>query len=132
MARYDKYDGVAGGFRGTAAEDANPANFGVPLGASTDANGLTHAGVAAENSGFTGVVIVDRTKRKAGDRLDIMTSGEIVYDSDDTAPDLTAGTEYFLDADGELTETPGRYKVGHTEEAWRLIVRFQDTTGGVV
>ena len=125
MARYDKYDGVTGGYRGTAAADADPADFGIPLGASSDANGRTVVG-APGNSGFTGVVIVDKTKRKAGDRLDIMTHGEIVYDSDDVAPDLTAGTTYYLDANGALTTAESRYHVGHTEEAWRLVVRFSD------
>lgn len=134
MARYDKYDGVAGGFRGTAAEDALEANFGVPLGASTDANGLTHVGGAAQQSGYVGVTIVDRTKRKAGDRLDIMTHGEIVYDSDDTADALVAGTTYYLDAAGALTTAApaagaNGFKVGHTEEAWRLVVRFESIQG---
>lgn len=135
MARYDKYDGVAGGYRGTAAADQVEANYGVPLGASTDANGLTAVGGAPEQSGYTGVVIVDRTKRRAGDRLDVMTNGEIVYDSDDSAPALVAGTTYYIDpADGTLTDTApaagvNGVKVGHTEEAWRLIVRVENVQG---
>ena len=126
MARYDKYDGVTGGFRGTAEADADPADFGKILGASTNAGGRTLVGDPGY-TGFTGVVIVDRTKRKAGNRLDIMTHGEIVLDSDEPGGLLTAGTTYYLDpADGTLQTDESRYHVGHTEENFRLVVRFSD------
>jgi hypothetical protein len=126
MARYDKYDGVSGGFRGTAAEAADPADFGKILGASTDVDGHTLLGDPG-NTGFTGVCIVDRTKRKAGDRLDIMTNGEIVLDSDEPGGLLTPGTTYYLNAaTGVLQTAESRYHVGHTEEAFRLVVRFSD------
>jgi hypothetical protein len=126
MARYDKYDGVAGGFRVPASEAQLEANYGVPLGLGVNADGAGTLG-DPENSGFVGVCIVDRTKRRAGDILDVMTNGEIVYDSDDTATALVAGTTYYLNAaTGVLQTAETRYKVGHTIEAWRLIVRFQD------
>lgn len=126
MARYDKYDGVSGGFRGTADVDADPANFGKILGASTNAAGRTVLGDPG-NTGFTGVCIVDRTKRKAGNRLDIMTHGEIVLDSDEPGGLLAAGTTYYLDpATGVLSQAESRYHVGHTEEDFRLVVRFSD------
>jgi hypothetical protein len=125
MARYDKYDPMSGGFRGAAAAAvASDADYGVPIGASINTGGAVVRG-AAGNSGFVGVVIVDKTKRKAGDVLDVMTHGEIVYDSTETP--LTAGTTYYLHATtGALQTTETRYHVGHTVEAWRLVVRFQD------
>lgn len=122
MARYDKYDGVAGGFRVESAAAQVEANYDRPIGLGVNANGL---GVvkSAEQSGFKGVTIVDRTKRRAGDILDVMTNGEIV-----DCAGLTAGTTYYLDAaTGELATAESRYMVGHTVEEWRLVVRFTDT-----
>lgn len=124
MARYDKYDGVTGGFRAAAKTDQIEAEYDVPLGTGLDAAGLAELKVPG-NTGFVGVCIVDRTKRKAGKILDIMTAGEIV----DVAG-LAAGTDYYLDADGDLTASApaagaAGYYVGHTVEAWRLVVRFQ-------
>lgn len=131
MARYDKYDGVTGGFRGEAVAATAEADYGKPVGASIDANGKVVRG-AAGNSGYVGVVIADRTKRRAGDILDIMTDGEIVYSSDETP--LTAGTTYYLDANGALTTAApaagvNGWRVGHTVEAWRLVVRFDRIQG---
>jgi hypothetical protein len=121
VARYDKYDGVAGGFRAESAAAVAEANWDRPIGASLNASGLLLV-KAAGNSGFKGVTIVDRTKRKAGAILDTMTNGEIV-----DCAGLTAGTTYYLDpATGELTTVESRYHVGATVEAWRLVVRFSD------
>lgn len=122
MARYDKYDGVAGGFRVKSKAAVVEANWDRPVGLGVDANGLGSV-KAPETSGYKGVTIVDRTKRRAGDILDVMTNGEIV-----DCTGLTAGTTYYLQtATGELGTTETRYMVGHTVEAWRLIVRFTDT-----
>lgn len=120
MSRYDKYSGVTGGFRAEAAEAADPADYDVVLGAGLDANGRVLQGVPS-NSGFKGVTIRDRTKRRAGDILDIMTHGEIV-----DVDGLAAGTTYYLQGDGTLGAAETRYHVGHTVEAWRLVVRFTD------
>lgn len=120
VARYDKYNGVSGGFRAHAAAVTAEANFDRPVGVGINANGLAVI-KAASQSRFKGVTIVDRTKRRANDVLDVMTHGEIV----DVAG-LTAGTTYYLDANGELTTTESAYMVGHTVEAWRLVVRFSD------
>jgi hypothetical protein len=122
-ARYDKYDGVAGGFRVESAAAVAEANFDRPVGLGINANGKGTV-KAASQSRFKGVTIVDRTKRRAGDILDVMTNGEIV-----DVEGLDAGTTYFLDGTtGELTETETAYYVGHTVEAWRLVVRFLDRT----
>lgn len=126
MARYDKYDGVAGGFRALLEDAADTAIFNRVRGAGINADGHVVPG-SPENSGFTGVVIVDKTKRRAGAVQDIMTNGEIVYDSDEPDETLAAGTTYYLNAaTGVLQTAETRYKVGHTVEAWRLVVRFQD------
>lgn len=120
-ARYDKYDGVAGGFRVDAAAACPEAEFDQVRGAALDVNGHMITG-AAGNSGFVGVVIRDRTKRRAGNPQDVMTNGEIV-----DVTGLAAGTTYYLNAaTGVLGTAETRYKVGHTVEAWRLVVRFQD------
>ena len=125
-ARYDKYDGVSGGFRGAANAAQSSGDYGVVLGASINATGKVVVKDPG-NSGFVGVTIVDRTKRKAGDILDVMTDGEIVYDQDGSALPLVAGTKYYLNATtGALQTTETRYQVGHTVEAWRLVVRFSD------
>lgn len=121
MPRYDKYDGVAGGFRALAAAVCPENEFNVIKGASLDVNGAMLTG-AAGVSGFVGVVVRDRTKRRAGDVQDIMTNGEIV-----DCEGLVAGTTYYLNAaTGALQTGETRYKAGHTVEAWRLVVRFQD------
>lgn len=128
MARYDKYTGVAGGFRVESATTQAEANYDRPIGVGVDANGLGHV-KSAQQSGFVGVTVVDRTKRRTGDILDVMTAGEIV-----DCEGLTAGTTYYLDGAGELTATApaagvNGVKVGHTVEAWRLVVRVEGTQG---
>jgi hypothetical protein len=123
VARFDKYDPLSGGFRAEAAVDnLDTALWDLPLGTSINAAGKAVVHGAGQTD-FTGVCIIDRTKRRAGAIQDIMTHGEIVYSP--TTP-LVAGTVYYLDADGDLTDAPGRFRVGHTVEAWRLIVRFTD------
>lgn len=120
MARYDKYSGVTGGSRVPAAADAATADYDQVLGV-----GLSVAGRGVlrdpSNSGFIGVTIVDRTKRRAGDILDVMRSGEIV----DVAG-LTAGSPVYLTAVGVLTtvKVGNAARVGYTVEADRLVVNF--------
>lgn len=120
MSRYDKYDGVSGGFRAVAFANQLEADYDKVLGVGLDANGLAVLKLPSV-SGFKGVTIVDRTKRKAGNVLDVMTAGEIV-----DLTGLVAGTTYYLTSVGVLSTTESRYMVGHTVEAWRLVVRFSD------
>lgn len=128
MPRFDKYDGVTGGFRGTLAADVVSGDYGKVIGCSINTSGAV-VQKAAGNTGFVGVAILDKTVRKAGNRVDVMSDGEIVFSSDETP--LTAGTTYYLDAGGLLTTTApspagtNGYMVGWTVEAWRLVVRFQ-------
>lgn len=125
MARYDKYEPRAGGFRAKLAADfTTEADFEVPFGVGIDANG--RAVIGTGNTGFAGVMILADAKL-AGDVVDIMTNGEIVEAG------LTAGSSYrALAADGTLatggTAAAGDRDVGFTVEADRLIVRMGATT----
>jgi hypothetical protein len=119
MARFDKVDSTIGVFRVPAAAAADEANYDRVIGVSVNAAGK---GVlkAAGQTGFKGVTTVDRTKRKAGDILDVMTNGEIVE-----CEGLVAGQNYYLSAAGELQTGVTQHYVGHTVEADRLVVRFE-------
>jgi hypothetical protein len=137
--RYDKYDGVTGGFRGKLAADLtvdSEGSTGVRA-VSLNASGRVVVGTAGA-SGFVGVIVKNvpfypslgsipgaanlavPVGGKAGDVVDIMTDGEIV----DVAG-LAAGTKYYAAADGTLNTTNTNPYVGHTVEAGRLIVRAQ-------
>lgn len=146
MAKYDKYDPIAGGFRAPLAADLSfdtAGQFG-PKAVSLNTAGRVVVGTAG-NSGFVGVVVknVPMTPRlgnisgqvnagvpiggKAGDIVDIMTSGEIVG-----LTGLTAGTAYYAKADGTLSATAGDGPyVGTTVEATRLVVRIDHTPAPV-
>lgn len=120
MARYDKYDPISGGFRALLAEDFDAANLNKPLGVGLDASG--HVVIGDGQTGVLGVLVLTKA-RKAGEVVDIMTSGEIVdlgVGDDVTA---TAGTAYFAAADGAVSSTEGGKALGATVEAQRLVVR---------
>lgn len=120
MARFDKVDSTIGVFRAVAAANvASTADYDLVLGVGLNASGKALL-KAAGQSGFKGVTTVDRTKRKAGDILDVMTAGEIVE-----CAGLVAGQNYYLTAAGILSTTVSQWYVGHTVEADRLIVRFE-------
>lgn len=147
-ARYDKYEPIAGGFRAPLAADLTfdaAGHFG-PKAVSLNASGQVVVGTAGQ-SGGVGVLIKNvplypslgnvpgqinaavPVGGKAGNIVDVMTNGEIV-----TISGLAAGTTYYAAADGSLTATaPGAgvngYKVGHTVEADRLVVRFERVQG---
>lgn len=132
MPRYDKVDSAIGVYRGTLLADVAQGDYNKILGCGHNASGLVTPKLPSV-SGFTGVAVLDKTVRKAGNRIDVMTSGEIVFSSDETNP-LVAGTTYYLDANGALTTAApaagvNGYKVGHTVEAWRLVVRFERVQG---
>lgn len=147
-ARYDKYEPIAGGFRAPLAADLTfdaAGHFG-PRVVSLDASGRVVVGTAGQ-SGGVGIMIKNvplypnlgnipgqinaavPIGGKAGNVVDIMTMGEIVG-----VEGLVAGTTYYANADGTLTDTApaagaGGWKVGHTVEADRLVVRFGPATG---
>ncbi len=147
MARYDKYDPIAGGFRAKLAADLTLTAGSVgPVAVSLDSAGKVVVGTAGQ-SGCVGILVKNAAKGpltswstdlmggtpnpyapigcKAGDIVDIMTSGEIVE-----VTGLTPGQKVFAAANGTLSTTTGSGKVlvGWTVEAGRLVVR---TAGSV-
>lgn len=129
MARYDKYSGVVGGFRVplnaavTATSGASSTNqVGVPIAVGVNTSGRALVGDPS-NSGFVGVVVCDKAKA-IFDVIDVMTAGEIVE-----VAGLAAGTTYYANpTTGVLTASApaagvGGFRVGHTVEATRLVVR---------
>ena len=117
-SRYDKYEPKAGGFRAVLHVDTVK-NTGNPLGVGLNASGRVVVG--AGNTGVLGVMVLTKDM-KAGDIVDVMTSGEVV-----DCTSLTAGTVYtantttgvISNAAASATQTP----IGFTVEATRLVVR---------
>lgn len=118
MARYDKYDPKAGGFRALLAADWVSGNLDKPLGVSLNATGRVVVGTAGD-SGFVGMIILTKI-RKAGAVVDIMTDGECVEFVGDP------GTKYYAQTDGSITDVASTAYVGVTAESDRLIVRCQE------
>lgn len=126
-AHFDKYDPISGGFRAPLAAALASPDPNIVQVVSLDANGRVVVGTAG-NSGGVGVVVAHKAMA-AGEIIDVMTHGEIV----DVAG-LAAGTTYYSNADGTQTNAApaagvNGWKVGHTVEASRLIVRFQRIQG---
>lgn len=123
MARYDKYEPYAGGFRALLAVDWLPADVEKAIGVGLNANGLLVKG--AGTSGIIGVIVLGSAKgKKAGAVVDSMTDGEIVEFGGDP------GSAYYSTAAGVVTKAAGPIPtggvyVGHTVEAHRLIVRVR-------
>lgn len=117
MARYDKYEPYAGGFRALLNADWLEADLNKAVGVGLNTSGLVVKG--AGNTGVRGVLVLTKI-RKAGAVVDVMTDGEI------TEFGGTAGTNYFAAAaDGVInaTSAAGKTFVGQTVEGGRLIVR---------
>jgi hypothetical protein len=137
---YDKYDPIAGGFRAKLNADLTVDSEGTTglKGVSLNATGKVVIGTAGQ-SGFCGVLVKNvplypnlgsvaggvnlavPIGGKAGDVVDIMTSGEIVdLDTDD----FPAGTRFYAKSDGTVTATSTDGPcVGWTVTAGHLIVR---------
>jgi len=118
MARIDKTDSAVGVTRAELAFDVEESAYN-----KIKAVGLNAAGrivYGAGNSGVKGIIISDRTTRKAGKVVDIFKLGEVV-----DCEGLTAGTTYYADATtGDLTATAadGLVEIGYTIEAERLVL----------
>lgn len=146
--RYDKYEPIAGGFRAALGADLTfdaAGNMG-PTAVSLNASGKVVTGTAGQ-SGGVGILcksvpfypnmgnIPGQVNAavpiggKTGDIVDVMTHGEITG-----VTGLVAGTTYYAASNGTLTATPpaagvNGWKVGHTVEADRLVVRFTPYQG---
>jgi hypothetical protein len=130
MARYDKYEPKAGGFRAPLAGAWAASEKGKPYAVGLNSSGQVVKG--AGNTGILGVLIVNQAQA-AGDIVDVMTHGEIVEMTlSDGITALTAGTVYYgVPADGTLSVTAtANKKVGHTVEAGRMVVRVAPTGTG--
>lgn len=116
MARYDKYDPKAGGFRAPLAGAWT--GSASPIGVGLDSNGRVVAGV-----GQTGVigVLCKPDDAAALEIIDVMTAGEIVEFGGAAGTVYTANTTTGAISNGaaSATQTP----IGYTVEAARLIVR---------
>lgn len=145
MARYDKYDPISGGFRALLGAALTLTNGGIgPVAVSLNASGRVLVGTAGQ-SGPVGVMVKNVARgpvgpwgtslsggtpnanapigAQVGDAVDIMTSGEIV-DIDPAA--FPAGSKVYAATDGTLSTTggTGKFLVGYTVTAGRLVVRF--------
>lgn len=114
--RIDKYDPIAGGFR--APLNAAYTGSATPIAVSINSSGRVLPGAAGQ-TGMVGI-ICQPTDLPAGAIVDVMTDGELVEAG------LAAGTLYYAHATtGVISSTASVFRVGHTVEADRLIVRFQ-------
>jgi len=122
MARYDKYEPKAGGFRAPLAADlaaTSSTGNGNPIGVGLNASGQVVPG--AGQFGVAGVLCTTRAM-KAGDIVDVMTGGEIVELADVAAGSLVTAdttTGALNDVAASATKTP----IGFSVEATRLVVR---------
>ncbi len=127
-ARIDKTESAIGVFRAELAADVDPALYGRVCHVSLNSSGKAVLN-AAGNSGVKGVHIPDRTTRKAGSIIDVLTNGEIVgfqIWNGTAVVDAVAGSNYYtVPATGVMstTSTSNTY-VGHTVEKDRLVVRM--------
>lgn len=103
MSRYDKYDPKNGGYRSPLASDWLADNIERILGVGHDSQGRTVVG--AGQSGVTGVIVLTKA-RKAGEIIDVMTSGEIIeFGPSAGEPGVDfghPGTVYYSDTDGNI------------------------------
>lgn len=136
MARFDKYNGVSGGFRAPLLAAVVAADLGGVVAVSLDTAGKVVRG-GAGNTGMVGVICPDKTMA-AGDVIDVMTQGEIAdfnVGANGGAFASVAGTNYFASATTGVLDTTApaagtnKPKIGHTVELTRLIVRFREFQG---
>lgn len=142
--RYDKYDFMAGGFRGVLAADWPAADIDRIVGVGADADGLIVQGAGV--TGLLGVAILTSNKptdgtrgpaRRAGDTVDPMTDGELVECVLDDGTAMTPGTIWGVDpVTGEVAAGVGeRFAVSlenSNTAGTRLIVRFTPGTTALV
>lgn len=117
MARIDKTDSAVGVVRAALAADVDEADYGKVI--AVGINGASRIVKGAGTSGIVGIIIPDRTRRKAGMVTDIFVLADVLE-----CEGLTAGTKYYADASGVISDTNTGTYVGFTVEADRLIVRL--------
>lgn len=122
MARIDKYQPVAGGFR--APLNAALTGAVAPMGVGINASGRVVLG--AGQTGIVGVICSPFNKG-AGDIIDVMTNGELVEFGGAAGTKYTANTTTGVISTGAAGAT--QKSVGVTVEADRLIVRVTMEAG---
>lgn len=123
MARIDKYDFNAGGFRAPLAADQVKTDGALgtatgPLGVGLDTSGRVVLG--AGNTGVVGALVLTENK-KAGDIVDVMTAGEITDAGGVAGTNYTANTTTGIVSSAAASGT--QIRIGHTVEVGRLVVR---------
>jgi hypothetical protein len=116
MARIDKYQPTAGGFR--APLNAAYTGAVAPIGVGINSSGRVVVG--AGQTGIVGVICSPYDKA-AGDIIDVMTNGELVEFGGAAGTTYTANTTTGVISTGAASAT--QVPVGFTVEADRLIVR---------
>lgn len=147
MARYDKYDPIAGGFRAplNANLTLNGAGEFGPKAVSLNASGRVVVGTAG-TSGCVGILVKNGARQPwtpltagpngivnpatpigcmAGDIVDVMTAGDIVDLAGAGITGLAAGQRIYANVAGDLTNVAtAAIAVGFTVEADRMVVRL--------
>lgn len=139
MARYDKYDPVAGGFRAHLAVDWVLADLNRVWPVGLDVNGLVVKG--AGQTGILGVLVLTRPIKAGSEPVDVMTNGEIIEFPTAAAP-APAGSAVFaepatdFEVDVAVNVAPASVRIGHTVESSatngrgaRLVVRVVQAAG---
>lgn len=128
MPRFDKVEPKGGSFRAVLAFAIAAPDVGVVVAVGLDANGKVVKG--AGQTGVVGVICPSQPMA-IGRPIDVMTDGEIV---DMVAP-FVAGTAYYAVSASGVVEAVApaagilKARVGHTVEAWRLVVRVSPYQG---
>lgn len=121
MARIDKTHSAVGVVRAALNADVAEADYNKVIGVGLNAQGRIVYG--AGQTGIKGIIIPDRTRRKAGLVTDIFVLGDVVE-----VDGLPAGTSIYADpATGALATTDAagvNTYIGFTVEADRLVIRL--------
>lgn len=129
MARYDKYEPFAGGFRASLAADfaytaslpdRAHVDLNKPFGVGLDANGLVVKGVGV--TGIKGLLVLNIPK-SAGDAVDIMCNGEVLEWMTSAGVAGVAGMNYYA-ANASGIVAPGTTAGGVTPPATSVYLGF--------
>lgn len=133
MARFDKYDPIAGGFRAKLGFQPLAAEVGdiIPV----VINGSGQAVKTTDAITADGVICLSSLLNQ-NDFVDVMTHGEIVdvVAANDNVAGAAAGATIFAGNTGTTTTTApaagtNATRIGKFVEAWRLVVRVQRWQG---
>jgi len=125
VARYDKYDPISGGFRAPLNADlaaTSKTGNGNPIYVSLNSSGRVVPGGDVGTATRVGVLCTIEDK-KAGDIVDVMTSGEIVECAALAAGAIVTGLTTAPGTVDDVAADATHIRLGHTVEAERLIVR---------